>query len=184
MLPAETRGCRRKGRGFDRRFVVFAPETQQQIDVLTVLRDRFDRVSAERLLSGPGIENLYWALSTIHGEKGAHLDAADIFAKGRDNSDVRAAETVQLFFEVLGQVAGNLALSLGAWDGVYIAGGISRRYPETMVNSRFRSGFDRKGRHRTLMEAVPTSLVTYEQPGLLGASYCALRLLVERGGKA
>lgn len=161
----------------------FAPETQLQIDVLAALRDRFDRVSAERLLSGPGIENLFWALTRVHGDRGGNLSAIDIFARGADNSDVRAAETVQLFFEILGQVAGNLALSLGAWDGIYVAGGISRRYPDTIVNSRFRSGFERKGRHRTLMEAIPTLLVMYEQPGLLGASYCALRMSASSGGQ-
>ena len=162
----------------------FAPETQLQIEVLSVLRDRFDRVSAERLLSGPGVENLHWALTKLHGDKSAKLTAAEIFSRGSGNADVRAAETVQLFFEILGQVAGNLALSLGAWDGVFIAGGIARRYPEIMVNSHFRVGFERKGRHRTLMEAVPTLLVTYEQPGLLGASYCALELFEQVAGTA
>ena len=157
----------------------FAPETQLQIEVLSVLRERFDRISAERLLSGPGIVNLYWALARIHGDQTAKLSAAEIFASGSDNADIRAAETVQLFFEILGQVAGNLALSLGAWDGVFVAGGIARRYPETMANSHFRVGFERKGRHRTLMEAVPTLLITYDQPGLLGASYCARELLAD-----
>ena len=154
----------------------FAPETQVQVDVLSMLRDRFDRVSNERLVSGPGIENVYWALSKIHGDEINTLDAADIFAAGDEPGNARAAEAVQFFFETLGQVAGNLALSLGAWDGVYIAGGISRRYPETLVNSRFRLGFESKGRHRTLMESIPTQLVTMPEPGLLGASYCALRM--------
>ena len=159
--------------------VGFAPETQVQIDVFAALRERFDRVSAERLVSGPGIENIYWALARAHGETFASLTAPDIFAKGTANEDPRAVETVQFFFETLGQVAGNLALTLGAWDGVYIAGGISQRYPETVVSSRFRSGFESKGRHRTLMEAIPTQLVTMSEPGLLGASYCALRMYVE-----
>lgn len=156
--------------------VGFAPETQVQLDILAMLRERYDRVSAERLVSGPGIENIYWALARLHGEKRTAPGAAEIFARGSDNSDPRAAEAVHLFFETLGQVAGNLALTLGAADGVYIAGGIARRYPDTLVNSRFRTGFEAKGRHRSLMEAIPTRLVTYEQPGLLGASYCALRL--------
>lgn len=159
--------------------VGFAPETQVQIDVLSTLRERFDRVSAERLISGPGIENIYWALSKVHGEKSAKLTAAEIFALGTKNEDARAAEAVQFFFETLGQVAGNLALTLGAWDGVYIAGGIALRYPDTLVSSRFRSGFESKGRHRTLMEAVPTQLVTMSAPGLLGASYCACKMYAE-----
>jgi len=67
-----------------------------------------------------------------------------------------AVESVQLFFEILGQVAGNLALSLGAADGVYIAGGIVKRNPNLIASSRFRTGFERKGRHRSLMENMPT----------------------------
>ena len=157
--------------------VGFGPETQLQIEVLTALRERFDRVSVERLVSGPGLENIYWALTRVHGEKGGVMRAADIFAAGSSNENPRAAEAVQLFFETLGQVAGNLALMLGASDGVYIAGGIVRRYPAILENSRFRSGFESKGRHRTLMESIPTQLVRYPEPGLLGAAYCALRIL-------
>lgn len=155
----------------------FAPETQVQIDILAALRERFDRVSSERLVSGPGLENIYWALMRIHGAKRVHLNPADIFKAAIDNSDPLAAEAVQMFFEILGQVAGDIAMTLGARDGIYIAGGIAKRYPDLLVNSRFRTGFESKGRHRSLMERVPTQLILHEQPGLLGASYCALRLL-------
>jgi glucokinase len=155
----------------------FAPESQVQVDILTALRERFDRVSAERLVSGPGLENIYWALARIHGEKRPQLSAADIFARTIDNSDPRAAEAVQVFFEVLGQYAGDLALTLGAKDGIFVAGGIAQRYPDLLVNSRFRSGFESKGRHRSIVERIPTQLILHEQPGLLGASYCALQML-------
>ena len=155
----------------------FAPESQVQVDILTALRERFDRVSAERLVSGPGLENIYWALARIHGEKRPQLSAADIFARTIDNSDPRAAEAVQVFFEVLGQYAGDLALTLGAKDGIFVAGGISQRYPDLLTNSRFRSGFESKGRHRSIVERIPTQLILHEQPGLLGASYCALQML-------
>ncbi len=157
--------------------VGFAPESQLQLEVLIALRERFDRVSAERLVSGPGIENLYWALARVHGEKEAAPSARQIFEAAQEGSNSRASETVQLFFETLGQIAGNLALALGATDGVYIAGGIARRYPKVLESSRFRSAFDSKGRHRTYMESIPTQLVTYPEPGLLGAAYCALELL-------
>lgn len=154
----------------------FAPESQVQIDMLMALRERHDRVSSERFVSGPGIENIYWALCRIHDEQRPQLKAAEIFAKAKDGTDPRAAEAVQMFFEILGQVAGDYALALGARDGIFIAGGIVRRYPELLENSRFRSGFEAKGRHRSLMERIPTQLITHEQPGLLGASYCALEL--------
>jgi glucokinase len=154
----------------------FAPESQVQIDILKALRERFDRVSSERLVSGPGLENIYWALVRIHGEKRAHLAPADIFKAAIDNSDTLAAEAVQMFFEVFGQVAGDLALTLGAEDGIFIAGGISKRYPDLLKNSGFRHGFENKGRHRSYMERIPTQLILHDQPGLLGAAYCAMRL--------
>ena len=154
----------------------FAPESQVQIDMLSALRERFDRVSSERFVSGPGIENIYWALNRIHGEQRPRLSAAEIFAAANDRSDPRAAESVQVFFEILGQVAGDFAMALGAKDGIFIAGGIVRRYPELLINSRFRSGFESKGRHRSLMERIPTQLIMHSQPGLLGASYCALEM--------
>ena len=154
----------------------FAPESQVQIDILRALREKFDRVSSERLVSGPGLENIYWALMRIHGEKRAHLSPAQIFQAAIDNTDSLASEAVQMFFEVFGQVAGDLALTLGAEDGIFIAGGISKRYPDLLKNSGFRSGFENKGRHRSLLERVPTQLILHEQPGLLGAAYCALKL--------
>jgi glucokinase len=150
----------------------FAPETRVQLDVLVELREQFDRVSTERLLSGPGIENVYMALGHAHGEKPPKLRAREIFeAAGQGES--RAAEAVALFFEILGQFAGDYVLALGAYDGVYIAGGIVRRYPEQLANSRFRSGFEGKGRYRPIMERIATRLIVHPQPGLLGASYVA-----------
>lgn len=154
----------------------FAPESQVQLDVLTVLREKYDRVTYERLVSGPGIENIYWALTRIHGEKQTQLSALEIFRRAEKNGDQRADDAVQLFFELLGQVAGNLAISMSTFDGVYIAGGIAKRYPTILANSRFRSGFENKGQHRSLMEKIPTRLITHDDPGLLGAAHCAFEL--------
>jgi len=154
----------------------FAPETRMQFEVLKQLRQRYERVSDERLISGPGLENIYWALRRIHGKSEARITAAEIFSRVLANEDVIAAESTQLFYEALGQVAGNLALALGAFDGVYLAGGIVKRYPDMLKTSSFRSGFENKGRHRSLMERVPTLLILHPQPGLLGASYCAREL--------
>ena len=155
----------------------FSPETGVQIEILRLLRERFERVSSERVVSGQGIENLYWALSRLHDDRRPRLTAAEIFAAAADDSDERAGEAVELFFEILGQVAGDLALTLGSEDGIFLAGGIAQRYPDKLANSGFRSGFEHKGRHRSLMERIPTQLITHGQPGLLGAAYCALALL-------
>ncbi|NNF40457.1 MAG: glucokinase [Woeseiaceae bacterium] len=154
--------------------VGFAPETELQIEILKVLRAQFDRISAERLIAGSGLENIYHALTIIRGEPGPALQAAEIFRERRPGN--LAAEAVEIFFELLGQVAGDVALTLGAVDGVYIAGGIAKRYPELLEASRFRSAFESKGRRRAMMERIPTRLITYEQPGLLGAAYSVLEL--------
>ena len=151
----------------------FAPETQLQMQVFELLREQFDRVSDERIVSGPGLENLYCALRKLHGEPPARLSAKEIFDCAATNCDARASEALQLFFEVLGQVAGNLALAFGAWDGVCIGGGIVKRKPELLANSRFREGFERKGRYRSMMEKIPTQIIMHPQPGLLGASFRA-----------
>ncbi len=154
--------------------VGFAPETVLQIEILEFLRDKYDRVSAERLIAGSGLVNIYQALSTLRGAKGRSRTAAEIFAERSDGNI--AAEAVDVFFELLGQVAGDLALTLGAEDGVYIAGGIAKRYPELLGVSRFRSAFENKGRHRSLLERIPTRLIMHDQPGLLGAAYSVLEL--------
>jgi glucokinase len=154
----------------------FAPKSKVQIDVLEVLREKFERVCIERLVSGSGIENIYWALHALRGEKRLELSAAEIFKAAEAGSDPVAADATQLFFEILGQVAGDIALVLGAQDGVYLAGGIVKRYPEMLHISGFRNAFESKGGHRPMMERIPTKLITYDEPGLLGAASCALEL--------
>lgn len=155
----------------------FAPETTRQIEILAALRERMDRVSSENLVSGVGIENLYWALAHLHGAAKDRLPAADIFARAEAGTDPVAVEVVDVFFEILGQVAGDLALTFGAEDGIFIAGGIAQRYPEKLQAGRFREGFNRKGSHTYLVERIPTQLITHPQPGLLGAAYCALQIV-------
>jgi glucokinase len=151
--------------------VGFAPENSLQKAVWEVLRHRFGRVSDERLVSGAGLENIFSALSEIHDAPSLSWRASEIFAQvGQHNM---ATEAVNLFFEVLGQVAGNFALVHGAYDGIYIAGGIVQRYPELLANSAFRVSFENKGRHRYLMERIPTLLITHPHPGLLGAALMA-----------
>jgi glucokinase len=162
--------------------VGFAPKSQVQVEILSALRSKFDRVSIERLLSGSGLENIYWALTRIHGEHRTQLSAKEIFANGGEGGDPRSAEAVHMFFEILGQVAGDLALTMGAVDGVYIAGGIAKRYPELLQNSGFRNAFENKGRYCSYMERIPTLLITHDEPGLLGSASCALELSSSAAG--
>jgi glucokinase len=154
----------------------FAPETRRQIEILATLRERKDRVSSECLASGVGMENLYWALARLHAAPEERLAAAEIFGRAEEGQDAVAVEAIDIFFEIVGQVAGDLALTFGAEDGIFIAGGIAQRYPDRLQNSRFREGFEYKGSHRYMVERIPTQLITNRQPGLLGAAYCAREL--------
>ena len=156
--------------------VGFAPEDAEQVAVLQALQTRYLRVSDERLVSGMGLRNLYWALGQVQGVSTEDLTEADIFSR-TEAEDTLATQAVALFYKVLGQAAGNLALTLGAYDGAYIAGGIAQRHPARLLDSPFRAGFENKGRHHRLMKDVPSLLITHEQPGLLGAAEVARELV-------
>ncbi len=156
----------------------FSPENQLQGEILNYLHQKFDdRISRERLLSGPGLVNIHEALCSIHGQNNPGLIAADIAVAGINKTDPICQETFDIFFEVLGQVAGDIALALGAYEGVFIGGGICQRYPNQLAESRFRKGFENKGRHSHLMTDLPTWLITHKNPGLLGASVFARTML-------
>ena len=157
--------------------VGFAPETPEQRQLLARLQTRFERVSDERVASGAGLENIYWALRRP-GDPSA--SAAEIFERAAAGQ-TPAGRAVDLFFELLGQIAGNLALSMGAFQGIYIAGGIVQRHRELLRTSRFRAGFENKGRHHGIMARVPTVAIRHPQPGLLGASRVAMKMLAFPG---
>jgi len=156
----------------------FSPENQLQGEILAYLHQKFDdRISRERLLSGPGLVNIHEALCAIHGQENPGLIAADIAVGGINKTDPICEETFDLFFEVLGQVAGDIALALGANDGIFIGGGICQRYPSQLQASRFRRGFENKGRHSEIMLDMPTWLINHKNPGLLGASVYSSTIL-------
>lgn len=155
----------------------FSPQDALQDQVMAILRKRHPRVINEHLLSGPGLENLYHALGQVHGQSPGEIPASAICLAAEEQSDPLAVQALQLFFRVLGQVAGDVALAFGAWDGLYIAGGIVPRYSQMLQASDFRQAFEAKGVYRELMGGIPTTLITHPQPGLLGAGACALGLL-------
>ena len=137
--------------------------------IVTALAKRFGHASAERALSGPGIEAMWRALGSNDGvrcarEKTAAEIAQDAFA-GRDPI---AEETIAVFTSLLGSMAGDLALTLGARGGVYIAGGIVPGWGERFDARRFLERFRAKGRFRAWLSAVPVHVVTHPYPGLVG----------------
>ena len=148
----------------------FAPNTSQQADVLLLLQEQFGHVSAERLLSGQGLVNIYHSLCRLAGKQPEYFEAADITQSALNNKCDVAKQTLTLFCQAMGGFAGNLALSLDCKGGVYIAGGIVPRFVEFFQNSEFRTFFEAKGRFKEYLQTIPTYLITHENPGLLGAS--------------
>jgi glucokinase len=149
--------------------VTLAAADAREAEVIELLRRRFGHASAERALSGPGLENLHQALAQLAGESRPAMTAAQITAAAQ--TDAHCAEVVELFFGLLGNVAGNLALTLGARGGVYVGGGVVLHIGERIEHSRFRERFESKGRFRDYLAAIPTWIVTaQESPALIGAA--------------
>jgi glucokinase len=151
----------------------FAPSTRREIEVLQVLTKRFPRVSIERILSGPGIENLYGALCEIEGIRTAGPDAATI-QRNAESGDKVAGEAIAIFCSVFGSVAGDFALALGARGGVFIAGGVAQKLVKHFDEGDFRSRFEAKGRLSHYVRPIPTRLILNEDAAFLGAARASL----------
>ncbi len=126
--------------------------------VVARLRARHGRASAERALSGEGLENLDRALAEVEGRVIEPRAAADLTAAAQAG-DAVALRVLDLFFAFLGHVAGDLALTLGARGGVCVGGGIVPRLGDAIDRSRFRACFEAKGRHAAWMAAIPTAVL-------------------------
>lgn len=144
-------------------------------DIIDWLRSDLGHVSVERMVSGQGIENVYRALAALEGRPARHREAAAITDAALEASDPVAVETLELFCAMLGEVAGNLALTFGATGGVYIAGGIGPRIVNMLQASQFRERFVAKGRFRAYLDPVPTWLVVHPNPTFLGLEAAATR---------
>ena len=150
--------------------VTMPPANDRESAVLDLMRERFDHVSAERVLSGPGLVNLYNALAALDRVPAAPNTAAQITDPGIGAGDRLCREATEMFCAMLGTVVGNLVLSLGAQGGVYIAGGIVPRLGQRFVDSGFRQRFEAKGRMQPYLAAVPAYVVTHRLPAFLGCA--------------
>ena len=144
--------------------------TELEWFIYTFLKNKYARVSCERLISGPGLENLYTAIAAFHQQEVTSLSAVDITNLAIKGQCALATATVKQFFAILGAFAGDLALTFGSFGGVYIAGGIVPRLLPLIHESEFRYEFENKGRFNNFNSRIPTYIVTAEQPGLLGAA--------------
>lgn len=152
----------------------FAPRTDEDVEILRRLRARFGRVSNERLLCGGGLTNLHEALGEIHGVDAGRLPPEEITQRATAGSDAACVRTVETFCELLGAVAGDFVLAFGAWDGVYLAGGLTPLMLPWLDRGGFRRRFEDKGRFEQTMANVPTVAIVHPDAGLLGAAACAL----------
>jgi len=150
--------------------VDFAPVDKTDALIFDYLRDRHGRVSAERVLSGIGIETIYTVLSLKAGTNASLQTAVEISAAATNQSDRIAIETLQVFCRCLGSMAGNLALTVGAKGGVYIAGGIVPQFIEFFLASDFKQRYFAKGRVSPFLDGIPVRLIIREDVGLFGAA--------------
>jgi len=150
--------------------VSFAPANELEVAILQFAWREFEHVSAERFLSGAGVELIYRALAHHLNRPDEALGAPEISRRGLAGECELCDLVIDTFCGMLGTVAGNLAVTLGAQGGVYIGGGIVPRLGERFTRSPFRARFEQKGRFAGYLAEVPTYVITAEYPAFLGVS--------------
>jgi glucokinase len=150
--------------------VTFAPANELEVAILQYAWREFEHVSAERFLSGAGVELIHRALTHIQGLPPGTLTAPEISRRALSGECALSSQALDVFCGMLGCVAGNLAVTLGAQGGVYIGGGIVPRLGDRFAASPFRARFEHKGRFASYLAAVPTYVITADYPAFLGVS--------------
>jgi glucokinase len=151
--------------------VAMPAASREEEEVIGRLRDRFDgHCSAERVLSGQGLVNLYVTLADLAGRGEPTVTPADVTNLAKQGEPT-ARKTLNMFFAMLGTVAADLAVTTGARGGVFIAGGIVPRLLEPLRKSEFRARFEAKGRYRGYVSAIPTYVITAPLPAFRGLRY-------------
>jgi glucokinase len=174
VIPAGDRWTTLAGEGGH---MSFSPCNERESAINLRLLRKFGHVSFERVVSGQGLTNLYEAIHEIEGREFVHIKPAEITERGLAGTDTIARECLHIFCGALGCCAGNVALTIGARAGVFIAGGIVPKLGSFFEDSEFRGRFVSKGRLSYFMEPMPTYLITHDLPAFLG-----LRGLIEQGG--
>ena len=159
----------------------FAPQGELQIELLRFLASRYGHVSYERILSGPGLVNVYEFLTLREAREPGTLDAslaqedaaAAISRAALDGTNPLAGKALDLWISVYGAEAGNLALKVMATGGIFLGGGISPKILPKLTQPIFMNSFLEKGRLRPLLESIPVQVITNDKAGLLGAARCA-----------
>jgi len=160
----------------------FSPHDEREIAILQYAWRTYKHVSFERLLSGSGIELIFRALTDRAGLPERTLDAPEITRLALEGSDPLCKETIDVFCAILGTAAANLAVSQGAFGGIYIGGGIVPRLGLYFDQSPFRERFEDKGRFTDYMKGIPTFVITATNATLLGAAVILSSQLRELDG--
>lgn len=164
----------------------FAPRDDAQIELYRYLRARFGHVSVERVLSGPGLFNIYSFLRTQRAteepkwltELLQEEDAGAVISEAAlNNRDPECVHALEMFVDIYGAEAGNLALKVLALGGVYLTGGIAPKIVPALTDGRFTEAFNNKGRLDELLSKIPVRVVLNEGVGLIGAAWCATSAL-------
>jgi glucokinase len=144
--------------------------------IIEELRQHFGHVSAERALSGRGLENLYRAIASLDSLSVPERSAAEITQAGLTGHCAASRAAIDTFCAMLGEVAGNLALGIGAQGGVFVAGGITLHLRDYLPQSQFRARFEAKGRMSPYVSAIPVYLILHDDPAFVGLrSFAAQR---------
>ena len=158
--------------------VSLSPTCAREADILRVLWRSHPHVSAERAISGMGLENLYRAICELNGTEAEPLVAAQVTERALKAQDGACEEALERMCRLLGNAAANLAVTLGARGGIYIGGGVIGRLGDYFAQSGFRAAFEAKGRFENYMKRIPTYVIRAEQPALIG---CAMGLGIQPG---
>ncbi|MCS0584069.1 glucokinase [Massilia pinisoli] len=162
--------------------VNFAPADEREFAILQYAWREWQHVSNERLISGPGMEIIYRALALRNGVEAPPRDAAAIMAGALEQKDALCLEVLECFAGMLGGAAANLAVTLGAFGGIFIGGGIVPRMAEWFKTSPFRTRFEAKGRFSSYLAQIPTYVIMMPTPALYGVSSILSEHLRNRSG--
>ncbi|MEX5748675.1 glucokinase [Massilia sp. X63] len=162
--------------------VNFAPADEREFAILQTAWREWQHVSNERLISGPGMEIIHRALAERNGVEAPTRKAAEIIACALDQQDPLCLETLECFCGMLGGAAANLAVTLGAFGGIFIGGGIVPRMGEWFAQSPFRARFEAKGRFSNYLAEIPTYVITTPNPALHGVATILAEHLRGRSG--
>ena len=163
----------------------FAPNSDLEIEILTILKKQFGgHVAVERILSGPGIVNLYKALCQINGKDAIFNSPSEITSAAiKTNPDQISEETLYLFCRIFGSITGSIALTTGCLGGIYITSDLVRNFLDFFIQSDFLKSFEDKGRLKYYMADIPIYISKKSNMGLIGSTYQMNNHWIQKGFK-